>query len=319
MTTTKKSIQLPVLHRTRRVYDNLRICRKCQNYTILPGDACPDCGKQALVPVIQQAGLRAKRKMVNEILFALLLTIIAVVVSKEMTEIIISIITGIVLMTALILVQRRMLAKETLRQLARLFKTNSNTIYEGTVRDQSTAVTAVRSGEDVEGYHMLRQAAVVVHNDRLRLAQLSLLQNFRLRSDMDLDLDSLIVQDFDPLLAEYIGEIAKIKREMVKDRAIRYVIANEPQILKLENGMNILVSVTSAAVRMKRYVTMYPGFIRRYARFLPKDRFLRLYRMINSDSAQKDSAMAIDLETIRQELYKGDSDFEPAIPGIGIS
>lgn len=319
MTTTKKSIQLPMLHRTRRVYDNLRICRKCQNYTILPGDACPDCGKQALVPVIQQAGLRAKRKMVNEILFALLLTIIAVVVSKEMTEIIISIITGIVLMTALILVQRRMLAKETLRQLARLFKTNSNTIYEGTVRDQSTAVTAVRSGEDVEGYHMLRQAAVVVHNDRLRLAQLSLLQNFRLRSDMDLDLDSLIVQDFDPLLAEYIGEIAKIKREMVKDRAIRYVIAHEPQILKLENGMNILVSVTSAAVRMKRYVTMHPGFVRRYARFLPKDRFLRLYRMINSDPAQKDSAMAIDLETIRQELYKGDSDFEPAIPGIGIS
>ncbi|MDQ1236886.1 hypothetical protein QE450_004384 [Paenibacillus sp. SORGH_AS306] len=319
MTTTKKSIQLPVLHRTRRVYDNLRICRKCQNYTILPGDACPDCGKQALVPVTQHARLRAKRKMMNEILFALLLTIIAVVVSKEVTEIVISVITGAVCIAVLVLVQRRMISKETLRQLARLFKTDSKTIYEGTVRDQSTAVTAVRSGEDVEGYHMLRQAAVVVHNDRLRLAQLSLLQNFRLRSDMDLDLDSLIVQDFDPLLAEYIGEIAKIKREMVKDRAIRYVIANEPQILKLENGMNILVSVTSAAVRMKRYVTMYPGFVRRYARFLPKDRFLRLYRMINNDPAQKDSAMAIDLETIRQELYKGDSDFEPAIPGIGIS
>lgn len=319
MTTTKKSIQLPVLHRTRRVYDHLRICRKCRNFTILPGDACPDCGRQTLVPVMRQASLRAKRKMLNEILFALLLTIIAVVVSKEMTEIIISVITGVVLMVALILVQRRMLSKETLRQLARLFKTDSKTIYEGTVRDQSTAVAVVRSGEDVEGYHMLRQAAVVVHNDRLRLAQLSLLQNFRLRSDMDLDLDSLIVQDFDPLLAEYIGEIAKIKREMVKDRAIRYVIANEPQILKMENGMNILVSVTSSAVRMKRYVTMYPGFVRRYARFLPKDRFLRLYRMIQNDPTQKDSTMAVDLEHIRQELYKGDSDFEPAVPGIGIS
>ncbi|ODP26483.1 hypothetical protein PTI45_04323 [Paenibacillus nuruki] len=319
MTTTKKSIQLPVLHRTRRVYDPLRICRKCRNFTILPGDACPDCGKQALVPVMRQASLRAKRKMLNEILFALLLTIIAVVVSKEMTEIIISVITGVILIVALILVQRRMLSKETLRQLARLFKTEGKTIYEGTVRDQSTAVAVVRSGEDVEGYHMLRQAAVVVHNDRLRLAQLSLLQNFRLRSDMDLDLDSLIVHDFDPLLAEYIGEIAKIKREMVKDRAIRYVIAHEPQILKMENGMNILVSVTSSAVRMKRYVTMYPGFIRRYARFLPKDRFLRLYRMIQNDPAQKDSTMAVDLENIRQELYKGDSDFEPAVTGIGIS
>jgi len=319
MTTTKKSIQLPVFHRTRRVYDHLRICRKCRNFTILQGDACPDCGKQALVPVMKQAKLRAQRKMLNEVLFALLLTIIAVVVSKEMTEIIISVITGVVLIVALILVQRRMLSKETLRQLARLFKTDSKTIYEGTVRDQSTAVAVVRSGEDVEGYHMLRQAAVVVHNDRLRLAQLSLLQNFRLRSDMDLDLDSLIVHDFDPLLAEYIGEIAKIKREMVKDRAIRYVIANEPQILKMENGMTILISVTSSAVRMKRYVTMYPGFIRRYARFLPKDRFLRLYRMIQNDSAQKDSTMSVDLENIRQELYKGDSDFEPAVPGIGIS
>lgn len=316
MTTTKKAVQLPVLERSRRNYDRLRVCRRCGQYTILPGEDCPKCGKARLVPVMEQARSKARRKMLNEILFTLLLTIIAVLLAQDMTQIAIAAASGLVLIALLVLVQRRMMGRETLRQLSRLFRYDHATIHEGLVQDQSTGVETVRSGEDVKGYHILRQTAVLVHNDRLRLALLSLLQNFRLRSDMDLELETLITRDFDPLVADYIGEIARLKRDMIKDRSIRYIIANEPKILEMENGWNILISVTSAAVRMKRYVTMYPGFIRRYARFLPRERFVRLYHVVRNDPALQGEVLGQDMENIRAELYADDPAFEHDTAGV---
>ncbi|WP_458120391.1 hypothetical protein [Paenibacillus sp. Z6-24] len=315
MTTTKKAVQLPVLERSRRNYDRLRTCRRCGKYTILPGEACPSCGRARLVPVMERARSRARRKMLNEILFTVLLIIIAILLAQDMTQIAIAAGTGLILLALLVLVQRRMTERETLRQLSRMFRYDHATIHDGLVHDQSTGVETVRSGKDVEGYHILRQTAVLVRNDRLRLALLSLLQNFRLRSDMDLELESLITRDFDPLVADYIGEIARLKRDMIKDRAIRYIIANEPRILEMENGWNILISVASAAVRMKRYVTMYQGFIRRYARFLPRERFVRLYHVVHSDPALQSEVLGQDMESIRAELYPSDPAFEPDAAG----
>lgn len=315
MNTTKKAVQLPTLETARRNYDRLHVCRKCGRVTILSKEICPKCGKNRLIAVIEKARLQTKRKMLNEILFTIILIIAAVLCSRTSMLIALSAGSGVILLAALIVVQRQVREQEKLRQLRKFFLRQRGDIYDGLVDDQSIGVETVRSGEDVEGYHILRQTAVLVKNDRLRLALLSLLQNFRLRSDMDLELDSLITRDFDPLVAEYIGEMARIKRDMIKDRSIRYIIANEPKILQMETGWNILVSVTSAIVRMKRYISMYPGFIRRYARFLPKERFIRLYRIVQHDSALLHDAIAQDMETLRMELYPDDPAFERSTDG----
>ncbi|MEW4371116.1 hypothetical protein [Paenibacillus kandeliae] len=315
MSTTKQAVQLPTLEQSRRKYDRLRVCRKCGRFTILPGDSCPDCGKSRLVPVMEQARRLAGRRMLNEILFTIILVIGAVVAAPTTMLIALCAAGGAIILAALIVVQRRFRERDTLRQLGRLFRQQRTAIYDGLVEDQRIGVELVRDGEEVEGYHVLRQTAVVVHNDRLRLALLSLLQNFRLRSDMDLELESLITRDFDPLVAEYIGEVARLKRDMIKDKAIRYIIAHEPKILQMEQGWNILISVTSAMVRMKRYIALYPGFIRRYARHLPKERFVRLYRIVHSDSALLADALAQDLDSIRMELYASDPAFSSPTAG----
>ncbi|GGJ04322.1 hypothetical protein [Paenibacillus hunanensis] len=310
MNTTKQAVQLPVLEPSRHNYDRLRVCRKCGRFTILMEESCPSCGKMKLVPVIRQARVQTLRRMFNELLITLILTIAAVLISPDMRLMALFAAAGLVLLVALFLVQRRSVEGATLRELGRLFRRQRSDIYDGLVEDQRIGVEEVRSGHEVAGYHILRQTAVLVQNDRLRLALLSLLQNFRLRSDMDLELDSLITRDFDPLVAEYIGEMARIKRDRIKERSIRYIIAHEPKILQMEQGWSILVSVTSAMVRMKRYIATYPGFIRRYARHLPKERFVRLYRIVQADAELLQDALAQDLEVIRHELYPNDPELD---------
>ena len=127
---------------------------------------------------------------------------------------------------------------------------------------------------------------------------------------MELELEPLLLQQYDPLLADYIGEIAKIKRDLIKDRTFRYVIHYEPEILGLENGQDILAGVAGAAVRMKRYVLAYPGLVRRYARRLPKERLLRLHRMIRQHPHENWDRVADEVNRIVRETYEWDPDFQ---------
>ena len=91
----------------------------------------------------------------------------------------------------------------------------------------------------------------MVRNDRIRLQQIVLLQSFSLRSDMELELEPLLLDEFDPDLAAYIGEIAKIKRELINSKAIRYLLAHEADILRMEHGRQIMIDAAGAAVRKK--------------------------------------------------------------------
>lgn len=178
-----------------------------------------------------------------------------------------------------------MIESETRRQLERLLRSSQRRIIEGIYTNLTTASAAIKDDEQL-GYEILREMATIVHNDRIRLQQIMLLQSFALRKDMDLTLEPLMISDFEPALAEYIGELAKIKRELIKHQAIRYVLRYEREILDMKNGVRIMALVAGAAVRMKTYVDAYPDFILRYVRHLPKDRFLRLYRLVRRNPDQ---------------------------------
>ena len=93
----------------------------------------------------------------------------------------------------------------------------------------------------------------MVRNDRIRLQQIVLLQSFSLRSDMELELEPLALDEFDPDLAAYIGEIAKIKRELINSKAIRYLLAHEADILRMEHGRQIMIDAAGAWYGRKIY------------------------------------------------------------------
>ncbi|WP_019635355.1 hypothetical protein [Paenibacillus fonticola] len=307
----KKNIVLRPPIKTKYVYEKLRCCKNCHNYTALREEKCTTCGKPALTSVQELAHKAAKRSLSSDLLLVLLLTLIAVVFSPTFQLIAISAASGIAMITLLLVVQRKALASRTSIELSKMFVRDRERITSGLVRNLEIAAA---QENEARSYELMREVAVLIRNDHIRKVQILLLQSLVLRKDMDLELEPLLLADFDPELAAYIGELAKIKRELIKDRTFQYVIKYEQKIAAMEHGDDILAGVAGAAVRMKRYVLAYASFLARYARKLPKDRFLRLYRIVTENPDLNWGALKAEAARIYEEKYQWDADFQQIKP-----
>lgn len=311
----KKNIVLRPPIKTKYAYEKLRCCKNCHNYTVLMEENCTTCGKPALLPVQELALRAAKRSLSNDLLLTLLLTLIAVAFSPTFQFIAISAVSGAALMALLLFVRRKALPSRTSIELSKMFVRDRDRIANGLVRNLDIAAA---QENEARSYELMREVAVIIRNDHIRKLQILLLQSLVLRKDMDLELEPLLLEDFDPELASYIGELAKIKRELIKDRTFQYVIKYEQQITAMKDGDDILAGVAGAAVRMKRYVLAYSRFLARYARKLPKDRFLRLYRIVTENPDLNWGALQAETARIYEEKYQWDADFQQIKPRSNI-
>ncbi|UQZ34988.1 hypothetical protein C2I18_16540 [Paenibacillus sp. PK3_47] len=293
----------------RYAYDKLRICRHCGRYTALGEERCGKCGRAALTGVEKQAARLAGRKMHTRLLLVLLLTLISVYFGQSLQEMMLCAAGGIILAGLLYYTQRRVRQNENLYALNELLGRNIDTIKEGLEINRQEAVSVLREN-DVLAYEKLREISVLLRGDRIARQRVALLHGFQLRKDMNLELEQLLLKDFEPLLAEYIGEIAKVRPDLIKDRTLRYVKAYETQILEMKDGIAILTGVAGAAVRMKRYALLYSGMIGRYIDELPKDRFLRLSRLISANPYEPWNGLDLKLAEVREAKYRWDPDVQ---------
>ncbi|MGF7048954.1 hypothetical protein J2T13_003462 [Paenibacillus sp. DS2015] len=298
----KKPVTIRPFLQTKYSYEKLRICNHCKSFTVLWEDQCASCGKDALMPIHTKAKIKAKRSMRNELLAALLFTLVGVWFGRDPMQMTLCAIVGILLILLLWNVQRRMLPYVIPQEMESLIEDEEARIIEGIKHNRQTAISHLQNNE-VMTYEMLREISTLVHNDRIRLQQVVLLQTFILRKDMDLVIEPLLLKDFDTDLAAYIGEISKVQRDLIKNQTIRYILTYEAQILEMEHGRDIMTGVAGAAVRMKKYVDSYPEFIRRYARYLPKDRFMRLYQLIRQHPEQSWGHLAEEVSRIHSDKY----------------
>lgn len=305
----KRPVQLHPYHKTRYRVQKLKVCKHCNSYTILPEEQCPSCGKRTLIPITSKAKTLARRSMQTNLLLVALIALVAVLFSNTFLQMALSAVSGIAGILILRWFQQKALPYETNCELNKLIQRDEAAITKGVFRDWEAALELWKS-EPVKSYEMLREISTVQRSSTIRLQQIALLDSFILRKDMDLELEPLLVRHFEPIVAEYIGELAKLKRELIKEKALRYVTTFEIEISQMEHGDAILTAVASAAVRMKRYVQLYPNFIARYARHLPKDRFLRLYKMISQHQVPEWGHLREEVYQIYKERYQWDPDFQ---------
>jgi len=314
--------KLPILLnpyiKTRYPYNKLKICRSCNHFTVLGDEMCPVCGKSALQQVEARAASMLQRTMWKERLIVLFIMVIGLVMSESTLQSGLCAAGGMLLLALLWTLQRRSTPALLHLQLQKIFQKEAYTLFAGLVNDREMAIQVFHNGDKPLAYEMLREIGALVHTDQLRLEQILLLQSFVLRKDMDLMLDPLLMDHFNADLVEYIGELAKIRRDLLKENAFRYVLLHEAQILKMEHGESILVGVAGAAVRMKRYITLYPYLLMRYARKLPKDRFMRLYSIVQSSPQQGSSSLYQEVMDIYNEKYKWDEDFKRTNKAPGV-
>ncbi|WP_440961468.1 hypothetical protein ACN6KS_04600 [Paenibacillus nitricinens] len=293
----------------RYAYDKLRICRHCGQYTALGEDRCSKCGKDSLITVEKQAVSIAGRKMHTRLLFILLLTLASVYFGNSIEQMMLCGAGGILLAGLLYYTQRKARQNENLRSLNELLGRGIGIIKEGLEINRQEAVSILRE-DDVLAYEKLRELSILLRGDRIARQRIALLHGFLLRKDMDLELEQLLLKDFEPLLAEYIGEIAKVRPDLIKDRTLRYVKNYEVEIRHMNNGMTILTGVTGAAVRMKRYALLYSSMIGRYVQDLPKDRFMRLSKLIAANPHEPWNGLDQRVADIREAKYRWDPEVQ---------
>ncbi|WP_339317417.1 hypothetical protein [Paenibacillus sp. FSL R10-2734] len=293
----------------RYAYDKLRICRRCGQYTALGEDRCTKCGRASLITVEQQAASIAGRKMHTRLLFILLLTLASVYFGNSIEQMMLCGAGGIILAGLLYYTQRKVRQNENLRSLNELLGRGIVIIKEGLEINRQEAVSVLREN-DVLAYEKLRELSILLRGDRIARQRIALLHGFLLRKDMDLELEQLLLKDFEPLLAEYIGEIAKVRPDLIKDRTLRYVKIYEEEIRHMDNGMTILTGVAGAAVRMKRYALLYSSMIGRYVQDLPKDRFMRLSKLIAANPHEPWNGLDLRVADIREAKYRWDPEVQ---------
>ncbi|KTD85167.1 hypothetical protein UQ64_22130 [Paenibacillus etheri] len=287
----------------------MRICRHCGQYTALGEDRCTKCGKDSLITVEKQAASIAGRKMHTRLLFILLLTLASVYFGNSIEQMMLCGAGGILLAGLLYYTQRKVRQNENLRSLNELLGRGIGIIKEGLEINRQEAVSVLRE-DDVLAYEKLRELSILLRGDRIARQRIALLHGFLLRKDMDLELEQLLLKDFEPLLAEYIGEIAKVRPDLIKDRTLRYVKNYEVEIRHMNNGMTILTGVAGAAVRMKRYALLYSSMIGRYVQDLPKDRFMRLSKLIAANPHEPWNGLDQRVADIREAKYRWDPEVQ---------
>ncbi|OKP98850.1 hypothetical protein [Paenibacillus sp. P46E] len=304
----KKPVTFRPFKTPRYAFDKLRICRRCSRYTALGEERCSKCGHAALTPVEKHAVSLTGRKMHTRLLLILLLTLGSVYFGQSLQQMALCGAGGIVLAVLFLLMQRKVRQNENLYALNELLGRSIDSIGEGLEINRQEAVSVLREN-DVLAYEKLREISILLRGDRVARQRVALLHGFQLRKDMNLELEQLLLKDFEPLLAEYIGEIAKVRPELIKDRTLRYVKTYEVQILEMDRGAAILTAVAGAAVRLKRYALLYSGMIGRYIQELPKDRFIRLSRMISASPYEAWNGLDLKVAEVREAKYRWDPDF----------
>lgn len=300
---TKKVVSIRPFNRTTYAFEKLHVCKRCGQYTCLWEDHCTSCGRRTLVTIQEKAGSRVKRRMVRDVLLVMLIGAAAVYFGETLDQSMIATTVTLLLLGGLIFLQQRAFPIEKLRQMKRMLQLDEEGVRQGINRNWALVAEA-RKEDEVLAYEMLREIGSLVNNDRIRLQQVALLQSFVLRSDMDLQLQPLLLQNFERLLAEYIGEVARLKPELVREDAIRYIATYEVHILQLHNGIQILTAVAAAAVRKSKYIELFPSLITRYARFMPKDRFMRLYHTIERYPSKARGGLAESVGRVYNEKYR---------------
>ena len=103
--------KLPVLLnpfiKTRYPYNKLKICRRCNNFTVLGDTKCPVCGKAALQSVEKRASSMLQRSMWKARLIALLIIVVGLAMSGSTMQSSLFAAGGLALLALLWTIQRR--------------------------------------------------------------------------------------------------------------------------------------------------------------------------------------------------------------------
>jgi hypothetical protein len=289
----------------------MKMCKKCQCYSVLKGKNCPECGT-VFKGVEGLAKAYVRKQLYSETLWILLFVCLGVIFAPTNEARYYTLIIGGSFTLGYVIFTFIFLKSEYYYQLRKLIFSDILKIKAGIQQDSNQAREDIKENNVSAAYDKLQQIGEFIHNDQLKIRTVIALNKFALRRDMNLELEHLLPSSYDKEFVKYALEVGKINRQLIKKSCIAYFIKYKLDIIH-DFGLDTLMSIAGSALRMKLYIHEFSEFIQEYIDYFPKDRILRLCSIIHSHPKEDWGGLA---EKIKQHVlikYSYDPEFKPYI------
>jgi hypothetical protein len=304
----KQAIQLTKKERTKYRFQKLKMCKKCNRYSVLKDDNCPACGSP-FVGIDRLVKSIFRNRLFTEAIRILILVCLGIIVAPTVKTLYFSFIIGIFFVISYILLTFIYIRSEYFNQLKKLLRADFRKIYAGIQFDSELAVEDVRKGRLAHADEKLREIGDFIYTDWLKIRRVMVLNDIALRRDMELELETLIPSSYDKEFVKYALEVLKINRTLFTKKCIAYFIKHREAIVS-DFGMDPLITVAGSALRMKLYILEFSEFIEEFLEYLPKDRLLRLCSMIYSNPEVEWGSLGEKTKRLVSVKYHYDPDFK---------
>ncbi|URN96435.1 MAG: hypothetical protein NAG76_09540 [Candidatus Pristimantibacillus lignocellulolyticus] len=312
--------KLPVQFRKSKTvsyqFERLQYCKSCNGYSVLSESECNNChAKNSTISLEKYAHILNSRMKRTELLVVIALAALAVVFSQDLLQLLLTGAIGLSITIAYMILQRTYRNSEKSSRLQQLVMKESPIIRDYLQQEVQKSEELMEQNQLKLAYEDLREIGSLLHIDEIKLLKIDCLKHFIIRNDMDLELDTIIPNRYNADLVNYIYEVSKVNRQAIREDAIHYIVNYRHIIEALPNGHDILVSIASCTVKMKHYVTHFSSFILDFVQFMPRDRLLRLCKLLSNIS----NSELVELHLLKmkcKETVRVQYGFDPDFQGI---
>jgi hypothetical protein len=311
----KIAVQLRKWSPSSHRYNRLRYCTHCGNYTSLSWHAaCPTCEKEGhFIELDRLAGRITSHRRVRDYIWTIVIACCAIWFSNSTTDLIYSLAAIPISLLVITLLHKRYRSALDNHALQRLLLYETPLIRQGLDQDEKQAAHDMNEEHYKDAYEKLREASGILNKESIKAAKLHCLNRFILRSDMDLELDTLVPNRFDQAFVLYMHQVIKLNPQLVRSSVLDYVMKYKADIEKHmgEQGDEIMAAAAGAALRMRIYVVRYSDLIRPYMVRFSRDRLLRLIQMLDTESDGSLKPMQKQALYVARTNYHYDPEFQP--------
>lgn len=295
--------ELPVLPYN---MDYLTYCKHCGTYN-LSNKACVKCGQENEITLEEMVASIIFKKLVARELIVMGIYIGLLKMAQNLTTILGITLFSVGCFIANILIYKKYKEAMILDEVERYLQRDKDKIKADLNKQMGIAIKDVDAGNVVEAYDRFRYLAKLIDNDEIRTYKLICLRNFKLRSDMPLELKELLQEEYNTYLVDYIYEVSKLRKELIDDATLSYIVQYKEEVLMKHKGYKIMASVLSGALKSKFLLNKYAEEMQGYLKYFSKDRLLRLCKM---QTGIKDRILRIKLLKEIKEIVGSNQKFE---------
>jgi hypothetical protein len=308
ITVAKMAVPLPKKKQTKYRFQKLKMCKKCNTYSVLKDENCPKCGA-AYISIEGLAKSIYKNHLISEVIAILIFVSIGIVFAPTMKVVYYTSITGLSFCLAYVLLTVFFIKNEYYQQLKKLFYADLIKIKAGIAQDTELAKEDIKQERVAAAYDKLREIGDFIYSDQIKILIVRTLNKIALRKNMELVLEPLIPSSYDKDFVKYALGVLKINRTLVTKKCIAYFFNYRSETIR-DFGMESLLIVADMTLRMRLYILEFSGFIEEFIEYLPKGRLLRLCSIINSHPEVDWGSLEEKTKQLIALKYNYDPDFK---------